>query len=40
MQVEPVNPMRPRTYQTWLDEAAGTRAYIQRRNDGVRQQLP
>jgi spore coat protein CotH len=40
MQVEPVNPARPRTYQTWLNETAGTRVYIQQRNDGVRQQVP
>jgi len=39
MQVEPMNPVRPRTYQTWLDETADLRAYIQRRNDGVREQL-
>jgi spore coat protein CotH len=40
MQEEPLNTARPRTYQMWLDEAAELRAYIQQRNDGVRQQLP
>lgn len=40
MQTEPVNPARPRSYQNWLDETAELRAYIQQRNDGVRQQLP
>jgi hypothetical protein len=40
MQAEPMNPARPRTYQMWLDESAELRAYIQQRNDGVRQQLP
>jgi spore coat protein CotH len=40
MRDEPMNPVRPRTYQMWLDETAELRAYIQQRNDGVRQQLP
>jgi len=40
MRDEPLNPSRPRTYQMWLDETAELRAYIQQRNDGVRQQLP
>lgn len=40
MRDEPVNSARPRTYQMWLDETAELRAYIQQRNDGVRQQLP
>jgi hypothetical protein len=40
MQLEPVNPARPRSYQNWLDETAELRAYIRQRNDGVRQQLP
>lgn len=39
MQVEPVNTARPRSYQNWLSETAGTRVYIQQRNDGVRQQV-
>jgi spore coat protein CotH len=39
MQVEPINSARPRSYQTWLNETAGTRVYIQQRNDGVRQQV-
>jgi spore coat protein CotH len=40
MQVEPVNPARPRSYQNWLDETAELREYIRLRNDGVRQQVP
>ena len=39
MQVEPVNPMRPRSYQIWLWETEELRLYLQQRNDGVRQQL-
>jgi spore coat protein CotH len=39
MEVEPVNPMRPRSFQNWLGETAGTRDYIRQRNDGVRQQV-
>lgn len=39
MQVEPVNPARPRSFQTWMDETTELRAYIRQRNDGVRQQL-
>jgi len=39
MELEPVNPMRPRTFQNWLGEAAGTRDYIRQRNDGVRSQV-
>lgn len=39
MQVEPHNPIRPRSYQTWLFETEDLRAYLRERNDGVRQQL-
>jgi hypothetical protein len=39
MQVEPVNPVRPRSYQIWIWETQELRAYLQQRNDGVRQQL-
>ena len=39
MEVEPVNPLRPRSYQIWLWETEELRLYLQQRNDGVRQQL-
>jgi len=39
MQSEPVNPMRPRSYQIWLWETEELRLYLQQRNDGVRQQV-
>jgi spore coat protein CotH len=37
---EPFNPKRPRTFQQWQWEVGDLRGYIQRRNDGVRAQLP
>jgi hypothetical protein len=35
-----LNPKRPSSYQTWLNETTELRAYLQQRNDGVRNQLP
>jgi spore coat protein CotH len=40
MQVEPFNPKKPSSYQTWVFEAADLRNYLQLRHDGVNGQVP
>ncbi len=40
MEVEPLNPKKPRSFQTWLFETQDLRSYLQLRHDGVSGQVP
>jgi spore coat protein CotH len=40
MEAEPLNPKKPRDFQTWLFEAADLRSYLKQRHEGVDGQVP